>query len=333
MLICPTCRNQNLDTAKFCGNCGNSFTRQSASTSSLINCSQGHVYSAVYEHCPYCPQPQFDTRDSDFATRIETPATTIDSPRVANTSLYSSSQNTTEFSTRVDTRENAFETLESPSLPPPAPPVSTIIPAFSKNEAPPLIPSSETPVSAPLDPFRISGILETPAITSETWHTPTPAPAIASETWNTPAPTPAQTLAPTPAQTLAPQVVPSTLDRRSTTMLTDQSAPARKSKGRIVGWLVTFSHNPDGEDFRIYAGYNRIGANPVCDVQIEDETVSGSHAIIVYRDGRCLIKDDLSRNGTFVNGREITEAQPLQSYDQVRVGNTNLVFVAAARVE
>jgi pSer/pThr/pTyr-binding forkhead associated (FHA) protein len=105
----------------------------------------------------------------------------------------------------------------------------------------------------------------------------------------------------------------------------------RKSKGRIIGWLVTYSHNPDGEDYRIYAGYNRIGANPVCDIQIEDETVSGSHAIIVYRDGRCLIKDDLSRNGTFVNGREITEAHPLQPYDQIRVGNTHLTFVAAQR--
>jgi pSer/pThr/pTyr-binding forkhead associated (FHA) protein len=65
---------------------------------------------------------------------------------------------------------------------------------------------------------------------------------------------------------------------------------------------------------------------------LEDETISGSHAIIVYRDGRCLIKDDLSRNGTFVNGREITEAHPLQSYDQVRIGNTYLTFVAAQRI-
>src|SRR5688572_21506876 len=81
MLICPTCRNQNLDTAKFCGNCGNSFTRPAASTSSLINCAQGHVYSAVYEHCPYCPQPQIESRESDFATRVETPVTTIDPPR------------------------------------------------------------------------------------------------------------------------------------------------------------------------------------------------------------------------------------------------------------
>jgi pSer/pThr/pTyr-binding forkhead associated (FHA) protein len=127
------------------------------------------------------------------------------------------------------------------------------------------------------------------------------------------------------------KVDPSEQDRR-TVFVADPSQPIRASKGRIVGWLVSYSHNPDGEDFRVYAGYNRIGANPVCDIVVEDDTVSGSHAIIVYRDGRCLIKDDLSRNGTFVNGREIGEAYPLQSYDQVRIGNTYLTFISAQRI-
>jgi hypothetical protein len=304
MLICPTCRNQNLDTAKFCGNCGNSFTRPSASTSSLINCAQGHVYSAVYEHCPYCPQPQIESRESDFATRVETPVTTIDTPRSAGPTVFAHSQSTADFATRVDTHENVFETLESPTLPPPPSAPLAPTPAFIPTEITPAVPQSEAFGSAPAEPFRMSAQADPVTVTQENRH----------------------------SQTLTPQAVPSTLDRR-TMILSEQSAPLRKSKGRIVGWLITFSHNPDGDDFRIYAGYNRIGANPVCDVQLEDETVSGSHAIIVYRDGRCLIKDDLSRNGTFVNGREITEAQALQSYDQIRVGNTNLTFVSAAHIE
>jgi hypothetical protein len=304
MLICPTCRNQNLDTAKFCGNCGNSFTRPSASTSSLINCAQGHVYSAVYEHCPYCPQPQIESRESDFATRVETPVTTIDTPRSAGPTVFAHSQSTADFATRVDTHENVFETLESPTLPPPPSAPLAPTPAFIPTEITPAVPQSEAFGSAPAESFRMSAQADPVTVTQENRH----------------------------SQTLTPQAVPSTLDRR-TMILSEQSAPLRKSKGRIVGWLITFSHNPDGDDFRIYAGYNRIGANPVCDVQLEDETVSGSHAIIVYRDGRCLIKDDLSRNGTFVNGREITEAQALQSYDQIRVGNTNLTFVSAAHIE
>jgi FHA domain/zinc-ribbon domain len=306
MLICPTCRNQNLDTAKFCGNCGNSFTRSSTSTSSLINCAQGHVYSAVYEHCPYCPQSQFESRDSDFATRVETPITAIDPSRGTGPTTYATMQSPNDFVTRIDTRENVFETAEAPTLPPPAPPPHSPAPAFMPTEITPAVPLSEPLGSASAEPFKVSGPIESPAASQESWRSQTHA--------------------------SAPQAVPPTLDRR-TTVLSDQSAPLRKAKGRIVGWLVTYSHNPDGEDFRIYAGYNRIGANPVCDVLIEDETVSGSHAIIVYRDGKCLIKDDLSRNGTFVNGREITEAQALQSYDQIRVGNTQLVFVAAQRAE
>lgn len=120
-------------------------------------------------------------------------------------------------------------------------------------------------------------------------------------------------------------------EERRTILVADEAGLQRSSKGKLVGWLVSYGRNPDGEDYRIYAGYNRIGANPVCDIVIEDETVSGSHAIIVYREGRFLVKDDLSRNGTFVNGREISEAHPLQSYDAVRLGNTTLTFISAQR--
>jgi pSer/pThr/pTyr-binding forkhead associated (FHA) protein len=145
-----------------------------------------------------------------------------------------------------------------------------------------------------------------------------------------------------PSQTTTNQSEPSTVqataassapdqDRR-TIVMADQSGPARVTRGKIVGWLITYNRNPDGDDHRVYAGYNRLGANPVCDILIDDETVSGSHAIIVYREGRCLIKDDLSRNGTFVNGREITEAYPLQNYDQIRIGNTYLTFVSAQQI-
>jgi hypothetical protein len=302
-MICPICRNQNLDTAKFCGNCGNSFTRQSTSTSSLINCAQGHVYSAVYEHCPYCPQPQFENREMDFATRIETPITTVDPPRGTGPAVFAHSQNPNDFVTRIDTRENTFETAESPSLPPPAPPPAPV-PSFTPTEITPVVHPPEAYGSASSEPFRVSAAIEIPAASQDGRS----------------------------SQSLTPQAISPGMERR-TTVLSDKAEPARKSKGRIIGWLVTYTHNPDGEDFRIYAGYNRIGANPVCDIMIEDETVSGSHAIIVYRDGRCLIKDDLSRNGTYVNGHEITEAHPIQTYDQIRVGNTTLTFVAAQRAE
>ena len=173
-----------------------------------------------------------------------------------------------------------------------------------------------------------------------------PAPAIAETQAKSPSPQlapPTPPVAPPPVaqQTFAQTVVVEPpaptfaalqqpeADRR-TIIVAD--TPPQSSKGKIVGWLITYTRTPDGEDYRLYAGYNRIGANPVCDIALDDETVSGSHAIIVFRDGRFLIKDDLSRNGTFVNGREISEAHPLQIYDQIRIGNTYLTFIAAQRI-
>lgn len=113
----------------------------------------------------------------------------------------------------------------------------------------------------------------------------------------------------------------------TTDIITEAVTLQQSVKGKIVGWLVTYTNNPDGEDFRLCEGHNRIGANPICDVVLNDETVSGSHAIIVHRDGRCLIKDDLSRNGTYVNGKEISEAYNLQTYDKIRIGNTTFIYV------
>ncbi|MGH9833714.1 MAG: FHA domain-containing protein [Blastocatellia bacterium] len=299
MLICPVCRSQNMDTAKFCGNCGNPFPRPSSPTSSLINCSQGHIYSAVYEHCPYCPQPESGA-DSNFATRVEEPITAIDPPAQVTFTTAPS-----DFITRVEANETLFETAESPMALPAAAPAPAFMPTeviASDSPAASLNgPKAELFNAAGADEYRGADQFATESSQPELPSSP-PMSASAHET-----------------------------DRR-TIVMAEQASQLRRSKGRIVGWLITYSHNPDGEDFRLYAGYNRLGANSVCDIVLEDETVSGSHAIIVYRDGRCLIKDDLSRNGTFVNGREITESHPLESYDQIRVGNTYLTFVAAQRV-
>ena len=308
MLICPVCRSQNMDAAKFCGNCGNSFPRPSTPTSSLINCPQGHIYSAVYEHCPYCPLPE-SGQESDFITRVEEPITTVDPPNPMTTTPKPSP---VDFITLVEPGqpldESLIETAESPIVIPPAD--SSPPPAYAPTEMITTAPPWETAGASDVASFRIPEPDAQPVL------------ELVQPELQEPAPPPPPPQAPMTA---------SEFDRR-TIVMAEQSSQLRRSKGRIVGWLITYSRNPDGEDFRIYAGYNRLGANPVCDIVLEDETVSGSHSIIVYRDGRCLIKDDLSRNGTFVNGREITESHPLQSYDQIRIGNTYLTFVAAQQL-
>lgn len=340
MLTCPVCRSQNMDTAKFCGNCGNPFPRPSMPTSSLINCPQGHVYSAVYQYCPYCPQPESasspDTQN-DFSTRIEEPVTAFEppnsfpavSPSVSTT--ISASAPTGDFSTNAEpfvgnfeTRIGSFEAIENPQA------FETRVGGIDISEVIEQKTAAKPKASAPtevISHLAETTIAEMPVVDFElpppiTPAVPPPPPPVVSQ-----APTIVSSDQKLDAHDMIPKAAPA--DDRRTILVADNMAPQRSSKGLLVGWLVSYARNPDGEDYRVYSGYNRLGANPVCDIVLDDETVSGSHAIIVYREGRFLIKDDLSRNGTFVNGREISEAHPLQSYDQVRLGNSVMTFVAA----
>lgn len=69
------------------------------------------------------------------------------------------------------------------------------------------------------------------------------------------------------------------------------------------------------EDTRnLTAGYafplkavNQIGRRPENDIIIDDEFVSGEHALLVWRDGNWWLSDVASTNGTFINGEEIQE--------------------------
>jgi hypothetical protein len=318
MLICPVCRSQNMETAKFCGNCGNAFPRPSPPSSAFVNCAQGHTYAAIYTDCPYCPQPA-NAANADFDTRIGEPITAIEPPSSPSSPQY-------DFATRIDPGPTMFETRVDQEA------------VTMSAAAPRSAPAINSPTSAPTEviSFKGTSLMETtiadePVVDphAELPVTPTqpPPPPTEPELAPRPAPPPPPSEVPTdPRPVSASESLD--LDRRTTVV---EGAMAAQAKGKIIGWLISYNRNPDGEDFRVYSGYNRLGANPICDIVIEDETVSGSHAILVYRDGRCLLKDDLSRNGTFVNGREISEAHPLQNYDQIRVGNTYLTFVAAQR--
>jgi FHA domain len=315
MMICPVCRSQNMDSAKFCGNCGNPFSRSPETTSSLIKCPQDHIYSTIYQYCPYCPQPESEDDEANYITRVEDPGIPADQDNaMANAITYTNN----DFATLVDNGENLIETREAPAsfrqsnkLSSPSPAATEVIPSLQSYEQ-----KGETINEKDLtaiDNFP-TVIDETPAI--RTGDSAKFSPASLRQVQD---PEPEPPIPPTP-----PEV------ERRTMIMGDEEVKA--PRGKIVGWLISYTRNPDGEDYRIFSGYNRMGANPVCDIVIEDETVSGSHAILVYRDGRCLIKDDLSRNGTFVNGKEITEAYPLKSYDQIRVGNTILTYVSSQRL-
>jgi ABC transport system ATP-binding/permease protein len=75
-----------------------------------------------------------------------------------------------------------------------------------------------------------------------------------------------------------------------------------------------------------------IGRDPGCDLVLSDPTVSARHAsIAVLAPGTGVLTDLDSRNGTFVNGRQIDEPALLSGGERVRLGDT-VAFVVQRRV-
>lgn len=280
-------------------------------SSSLVNCPQGHIYSAVYEHCPYCPQPE-QAKSPDFATRVEGLETIVETASLNTPKpVPAPARAPAEFATRIESPLAEMTVLEGVPTPLEEVPIAVEQVQRTNPSRPEATAATETVISEPIPVQAL-----TPA------QTPAPPPLRAVR------PAPEAPPPPPPPRPVREQHTADQPDRR-TVVVPSPDDPNAKGKGKIVGWLVTYTRYPDGVDYKLRVGFNRIGAHPACELVIEDETVSGSHAVIVFRDGRCLIKDELSRNGTFVNGVEVTEVRVLQNYDEVRVGNTTLTFVSA----
>lgn len=69
------------------------------------------------------------------------------------------------------------------------------------------------------------------------------------------------------------------------------------------------------------------GRHPDSDIFLDDVTVSRKHAVFTRQDGRFVVRDVGSLNGTYVNRERIDETA-LQTGDEVQVGKFRLVFYA-----
>lgn len=72
--------------------------------------------------------------------------------------------------------------------------------------------------------------------------------------------------------------------------------------------------------FTLTEGDNTIGAGGNNDIRIPRPAVSWNHAILICREKRVLVQDSASTNGTFLNGKSVRQATPLEHDDQLRFG-------------
>ena len=101
----------------------------------------------------------------------------------------------------------------------------------------------------------------------------------------------------------------------------------RPQTGQGEPKLVVSEGKEPGRAYDIRKDRITIGRSRESDVFLEDLAVSRTHTTLNRQpDGRFLLRDENSANGTMVNGQRVSDHM-LEDGDKIQVGQTLLVFV------
>jgi predicted component of type VI protein secretion system len=93
--------------------------------------------------------------------------------------------------------------------------------------------------------------------------------------------------------------------------------------------LKVLSGNHEGKAIPIKDEKFFIGRSDSCQLRPKSESISRKHCVIVQKDGRVLLLDLKSRNGTFINEKQVSsdKAKILKSGDRLRCGQLEFEVV------
>jgi serine phosphatase RsbU (regulator of sigma subunit) len=96
--------------------------------------------------------------------------------------------------------------------------------------------------------------------------------------------------------------------------------------------ILSIISGPDGgSDFRFdRSSVATIGRGAAVSIALTDASVSRRHAMLEFKNGAWQVQDLGSFNGTFVNGRRISQPAPLENGDAVRIGSVQCTFADEA---
>ena len=98
-----------------------------------------------------------------------------------------------------------------------------------------------------------------------------------------------------------------------------------RAPGADTPALVGISANVSGQQYLLKQPKMEVGRRPSSDVCLDDASVSSIHAHLLHQNDEWKVLNLLSSNGTFVNGKKVTE-QTLVAGDRVAFGGSEFVF-------
>ena len=92
----------------------------------------------------------------------------------------------------------------------------------------------------------------------------------------------------------------------------------------MTQWILSLNNKPL-KRFTIKEGWNLIiGRGADADVIVDNTAISRQHASLELKDGKYILSDLGSLNGTFVNGKKISSAETIELNDTIRLGKFKL---------
>jgi two-component system, cell cycle response regulator len=108
------------------------------------------------------------------------------------------------------------------------------------------------------------------------------------------------------------------------------SKPANSREACLV--VITGGGGDLGKKYSLAQASTVIGRSSKVDIQIDEESISRSHAVIENYGDEIVVRDLESTNGTYVNDRPVREHRLLDG-DQVKIGRTIFKFLTGSNIE
>jgi hypothetical protein len=101
-----------------------------------------------------------------------------------------------------------------------------------------------------------------------------------------------------------------------------RSAPAQPRPGATPRLVVVAAKGYEpGTSWDVATGAT-MGRSDGAEIKVDDQFASSAHARIFSRGELMYVEDMGSTNGTYLNGRQIRSAEPLNGADVIRIGDS-----------